>query len=307
MSADVPVEVSRARLLRLVGPDEVARIDADVAQATSGQLFDTSRDDALARVWRWSKVIHGARGDRHDWCMAAAAAILDGLEIPPFPGRPQPGVAEARLARGGLADRPTRPRRAPARHRHRAPQENTVNVTLTLDVDTLDPDTARAAAHATASWAIDYADHVTAVEVAAVDDDATDTVGLFDRRVLDGETVNLAIVTGPLAGPPEVRHLASGKRVATFAVRTATAPGPNTSVPVAVWNPPPWLEHADETTAVVVAGNVRRRFYRQASGALAARVEVEAQLCRQPNARGRRAVRQVLVDLLNPVDQTATI
>lgn len=51
----------------------------------------------LEAVERWSLRIHGRNSDRHLWCMAAARAVLEGREVPPFPGRPMPGVPAARL------------------------------------------------------------------------------------------------------------------------------------------------------------------------------------------------------------------
>jgi hypothetical protein len=50
------------------------------------------RPYVLQQVERWSASIHGRDTPRHRWCMAAAAAIFDGGTVPPFPGRPMPGV-----------------------------------------------------------------------------------------------------------------------------------------------------------------------------------------------------------------------
>jgi hypothetical protein len=107
-------------------------------------------------------------------------------------------------------------------------------------------------------------------------------------------TVNLAVVRGTASGPPELRQLASGRRLATFAVRTHGLVPPATSVPVAVWDPPGWLETLEPGDEVIVAGCVRRRFYRAKSGALAARVELEAAIIgRASDARKLRRVRQL--------------
>ena len=89
-------------------------------------------------------------------------------------------------------------------------------------------------------------------------------------------TINLAIVRGAASGPPELRQLPSGRRLATFAVRTHGLGPPATSVPVAAWDPPAWLEAVDEGDELLVAGCVRRRFYRAVTGSLASRVELEA-------------------------------
>jgi hypothetical protein len=106
-------------------------------------------------------------------------------------------------------------------------------------------------------------------------------------------TLNLAIVRGTASGPPELRQLASGRRLATFAVRTHGLIPPATSVPVAVWDPPAWLDTVEPGDEVIVAGCVRRRFYRAKSGALAARVELEAAIVgRASDSRKLRKVHQ---------------
>jgi len=112
-------------------------------------------------------------------------------------------------------------------------------------------------------------------------------------------TVNLALVRGVASGPPELRTLASGRRLATFAVKTHGLEPPATSVPVAVWDPPTWLEAIDQGDQLVVAGCLRRRFYRSTTGALAARVELEASLVgRGSDARKLRRVRHLAQETL---------
>jgi hypothetical protein len=107
-------------------------------------------------------------------------------------------------------------------------------------------------------------------------------------------TVNLAIVRGAASGPAEVRQLPSGQRLATFAVRTHALAPPATSVPVAVWDPPAWLETLEPGDEVVVAGCIRRRFYRARSGALGSRVELEAAVVgRASDQRRLRRARQL--------------
>lgn len=44
-----------------------------------------ARTRQLAPVSDWSLRIHGNSG-RHAWCLAAATAVLDGTEVPPWPG-----------------------------------------------------------------------------------------------------------------------------------------------------------------------------------------------------------------------------
>jgi hypothetical protein len=88
--------------------------------------------------------------------------------------------------------------------------------------------------------------------------------------------LNLVVVRGECSGPPELRELESGRRLASLAVR---APGPDgraTSVPVTVWEPAGWVEDLVEGNDVIVVGSVRRRFFRTAVGGAATRVDVEA-------------------------------
>ena len=89
------------------------------------------------------------------------------------------------------------------------------------------------------------------------------------------EAVNLSVLRGAISGPPEIRALESGRRIATLAVRTSAGDGRNTSVPVTVWDPPAWLETLAADDAVLVVGRVRRRFFRT-GGRTTTRVEVEA-------------------------------
>jgi hypothetical protein len=116
-------------------------------------------------------------------------------------------------------------------------------------------------------------------------------------------TVNLALVRGVASGPPELPTLASGRCLATLAVKTHGLEPPATSVPVAVWDPPTWLEGVDQGDQLVVAGCLRRRFYRGTTGALAARVELEASLIgRSSDARKLRRVRHLAQEALEHLE-----
>ena len=97
--------------------------------------------------------------------------------------------------------------------------------------------------------------------------------------------LNLAVIWGTCSGPPEVRTLDSGSRVASVAVRTPASAASRrgraayataTSVPVTVWDPPSWVETLDAGDAVVVVGSVRRRFFATRTGGRGAKAEVEA-------------------------------
>jgi single-stranded DNA-binding protein len=110
--------------------------------------------------------------------------------------------------------------------------------------------------------------------------------------------LNMAIVSGVCSSPPEVRVLESGTRVASLSVRAPTrsrTPGGSgaeagdraTSVPVTLWDPPAWVEALDTGEAVVVVGQVRRRFYSRPGG-VGSRVDLEAVSIAR--ARDRRRV-----------------
>jgi hypothetical protein len=97
--------------------------------------------------------------------------------------------------------------------------------------------------------------------------------------------LNLSVLWGRCSAGVEVRTLESGRRVASFAVRTpagslprrrGSGPGTATSVPVTVWDPPAWLESVEADEALVVVGTVRRRFFATRAGGRGAKAEVEA-------------------------------
>jgi hypothetical protein len=107
-------------------------------------------------------------------------------------------------------------------------------------------------------------------------------------------TINLAILRGAASGVPELRQLPSGRRLATFAVRTHGLGPPATSVPVAAWDPPAWLDSVEAGDELVVAGCLRRRFFRAPSGGLGSKVELEASVVgRASDPRQNRKVRFV--------------
>jgi hypothetical protein len=116
-------------------------------------------------------------------------------------------------------------------------------------------------------------------------------------------TTNLVLVEGLASGPAELRQLPSGQRVATFAVSTRAAKPPMTSLPVAVWDPPEWLEGLEHGQPIVVVGSLRRRFFRGATGGIASRVEIEAGVvARMTEARTRRRARRLVEDALERLD-----
>lgn len=115
--------------------------------------------------------------------------------------------------------------------------------------------------------------------------------------------LNLVVVCGTCSGPPELRELESGRRLAALAVRAPGADGRTTSVPVTVWDPAAWVEDLNDGVDLVIVGAVRRRFFRTGAGGAAARVDVEAVFVGRAGRRrdldaARRRTGEVLAGLL---------
>jgi single-strand DNA-binding protein len=105
-------------------------------------------------------------------------------------------------------------------------------------------------------------------------------------KTTDTETaLNLAVVRGEVSSPPDVRVLPSEAVLVQLQVTTRLETE-TLSTPVAVWNPPAWVEELEPGTEIVVIGRVRRRFFR-AGGATASRVELEADVVARANDRRR--------------------
>jgi len=111
--------------------------------------------------------------------------------------------------------------------------------------------------------------------------------GKVEVSEADLMSVNLSVLCGGCSGPPEIRVLESGSRLATLALRCPTGADRATSVPVTVWDPPAWLETVGAGDRLVVVGRLRRRFF-QRPGGVGSRVDVEAELVGR--ARDRRRV-----------------
>jgi single-strand DNA-binding protein len=91
-------------------------------------------------------------------------------------------------------------------------------------------------------------------------------------QTLDG--ANLAVLVGELSGAPRRRELPSGAQLVEFDVTTRGASGTG-SVPVAWFEAGDALDDAAAGRPVMVAGHVRRRFFR-AGGTTQSRTEVVA-------------------------------
>ena len=101
--------------------------------------------------------------------------------------------------------------------------------------------------------------------------------------VRDG--VNVVVVRGTVSSPPDVRVLPS-KTVLVQLQVTTRLPAETLSMPVSCWNPAGWVEALEPGDEIVVAGRVRRRFFR-AGGATASRVELEADVVARATDRRR--------------------
>jgi single-strand DNA-binding protein len=132
---------------------------------------------------------------------------------------------------------------------------------------------------------------------------AADAAGDVGSGADEPVRLNLVVVRGTCSGPPELRELESGRRLAALAVRAPGPDGRTTSVPVTVWEPAAWVEDLDDGVEVVVVGAVRRRFFRTAAGGAGARVDVEAVFVGRAGRKrdvdvARRRTEEVLAALL---------
>jgi single-stranded DNA-binding protein len=112
----------------------------------------------------------------------------------------------------------------------------------------------------------------------------------IDPTIINASGLNLAVVRGEVSSPPDVRVLPSEAVLVQLQVTTRLE-SETLSTPIAVWNPPAWVEQLEPGTEIVVVGRIRRRFFR-AAGATASRVELEADVVAR--ATDRRRVRAAL-------------
>lgn len=117
----------------------------------------------------------------------------------------------------------------------------------------------------------------------------------------DETTLNVVVAAGRLSRPPTEVTLPSGTVMARYEL-TVRMPGePATSMPVVWFDPPARARSLDGGDHVVVAGRVRRRFYR-GGGALRSSTEVVADsvapATRRPSRRAAsNALRAALAEL----------
>lgn len=109
--------------------------------------------------------------------------------------------------------------------------------------------------------------------------------------------VNQVVLSGRLSSDPQCRELSSGSVLYTLEVTTELPDGA-VSVPVA-WFDPPGEVHFAAGDVVVVAGLVRRRFFRSAGGTQS-RTEVLATSVVAASAR--RKVQKLVDGIRNTLD-----
>lgn len=109
--------------------------------------------------------------------------------------------------------------------------------------------------------------------------------------------MNLVVLRGALARPPEARDLRSGDVVVEYDVIVPGRDGgPAEHVPVVWFAPPAGASDLEPDTEVVVTGRVRRRFFRS-GGSTQSRTEVVADKV-IPARRAKAAERAVTTALL---------
>jgi hypothetical protein len=117
---------------------------------------------------------------------------------------------------------------------------------------------------------------------------------------METASLNVAVLRGACSSPADVRVLPSEQVLAQLQVTTRVG-GRAMSVPVAVLDPPAWVEALDTGDEVVVVGHVRRRFFRVA-GTTASRVEIVAEMVAPARDRRRlRTARRRIEELLEGV------
>ena len=87
--------------------------------------------------------------------------------------------------------------------------------------------------------------------------------------------LNVVVVKGVLARPSQLVELPSGTRLLALEVTVRRPDGPAETIPVSWLGAPAWGEDLDVGESVVVAGRVRRRFFRS-GGSTQSRTEVAA-------------------------------
>ena len=78
----------------------------------------------------------------------------------------------------------------------------------------------------------------------------------INPKTIDSAALNLAVVRGEVSSPPDVRVLPSEAVLVQLQVTTRLE-HETLSTPIAVWNPPAWVEELEPGTEVVPSGSTR--------------------------------------------------
>ncbi len=111
--------------------------------------------------------------------------------------------------------------------------------------------------------------------------------------------MNVVFLQGRLSSDPVLRELASGSRLLSLEVSTATDAGTAT-VPVA-WFDPPTVPDWGAGVDVVVRGVVKRRFYRGAAGTQSRTEVVALEVCEVTKRRQAQRLLEHAVSALGGV------
>jgi single-strand DNA-binding protein len=97
--------------------------------------------------------------------------------------------------------------------------------------------------------------------------------------------LNVVVLAGRLAAPPEVRLFATGARLVRYLLTVRTEDPPRVDVlPVTLWDPPEELVEAapDPGRRLWLTGSVQRRFWSGSEGRRSRLEVVAAQVCLRP-------------------------
>lgn len=114
--------------------------------------------------------------------------------------------------------------------------------------------------------------------------------------------MNVVFIRGRLSSEPRLRILPSGSRLVSYEVTTDTSGASRSSVPVVWFDPPMSTPEMAPGEDVVVAGEIKRRFFRT-GGVTQSRTEVVASRV-VPTRRAAQA-RRVVGTVLEALGTTA--
>ncbi|MGC8513507.1 MAG: hypothetical protein ACP5P1_10805 [Acidimicrobiales bacterium] len=114
--------------------------------------------------------------------------------------------------------------------------------------------------------------------------------------------LNVVVVQGVVSRPAQLVELPSGGRLVHVEVTVRQSEGPAETVPVSWFDPPAWAGDLQVGAEVVVAGRVRRRFFR-AGGVTQSRTEVVA--AKGSPSSSQRSVAAILREAISVIEGAA--